>query len=187
MGDLYLYHATDRKNLYSILDKGLLAFPSFHNWNGMYMDDGIFLAVDATVAEDYVDASDNPPDDVVVLKVSLSSLDDNFFVYDWNNLCEYHTDINSVVYTKDIKPELLSVCEVDLEPFQDIESFRLTEMYDKVMETFYQQVETNKEKYDVSEISFLEDYKETVKKLQEEAKDKGFSSSQVGEEVKLDK
>ena len=42
---LYLYHATDRKNLDSIMQNGLLVNPPSHNWEGMYCDRKVFLAL----------------------------------------------------------------------------------------------------------------------------------------------
>lgn len=39
---MYLYHATDRKNLDSILKNGLLINPPEHNWDTMDCDGKIF-------------------------------------------------------------------------------------------------------------------------------------------------
>ena len=125
---------------------GLLANPKFHNWEGMYFDSGTFLALDASAAEDYADTSDNPPEETVVLKVKLSSLDDNKFKYDWNNRCEYHNDINSCLYMADIPSNLLSVCNVETEPSQEFDDFEGSYLYDVLYDTFWEECETNLER-----------------------------------------
>lgn len=38
MENLYLFHATDRKNLDSIMKNGLLVNPPDHNWKDMYCE-----------------------------------------------------------------------------------------------------------------------------------------------------
>lgn len=146
---MYLYHATDRKNLNSILEYGLLCKPPKHNWEGMttkLWDDLLFLALDANVAESYVESQDEAPEKIVVFKISLDDLDEQQIGYDWLNRCEYHDEINSVVYRGDIAAACLSICDTDKEPFQDIDLFKRTMLYDKVMTVFEEEVETNLER-----------------------------------------
>ena len=142
---MYLYHATDRKNLESIKKNGLLINPPSHNWEDMYCNDKIFLALNAEAALSYAESSENPPEDIVVLRVKLNSLNKNSFGYDWNNRCEYHTDINSCVYCLDIPGDLLQECNPNNEPDQDIDDFKGTDLYETVMCVFEEQVETNLE------------------------------------------
>ena len=131
---LYLYHATDRKNLESIKQNGLLVNPPEHAFKeeiGIAALKGkIFLALDA---------------DIVVLKVDIDSLNQNNFEYDWNNRCEYYKDINSCVYKADIPGSLLQECNPANEPFQNIHTFKGTDMYEIVMCTFEEECETNLE------------------------------------------
>lgn len=148
MSDLYLYHATDRKNLESIKQNGLLINSPEHNWKDMYCDGQIFLALNAEAAEEYAKSSDNPPNDIVVLKVDIDSLNENSFKYDWNNRCEYYKDINSCVYTADIPESLLKECNPSNEPSQNIHTFEGTDMYDIIMCTFDTECETNLEDED---------------------------------------
>ena len=148
MSDLYLYHATDRKNLESILANGLLTNPPSHNWDAMYCDGKVFLALNASVAEDYADTSDNPPDEVVILKVKLDALSPSSFGYDWNNRCEYYKDINSCIYMSDIPSSCLQECSVASEPDQDIWDFEGTDMFETIMCTFEEECETNLEHED---------------------------------------
>ena len=142
---LFLYHATDANHLDSIMKKGLLKNPPGHNWEGMFLDDGVFLAFDADVAESYAESSDNAPDEIIILKVNLNDLDQSYIEYDWNNRCEYREDINSCVYNKDIPARCISVCDPSSEPSQDIFSFEGTELYENVIDTFEEEVETNME------------------------------------------
>ncbi|MBQ8218284.1 MAG: hypothetical protein IJZ79_03170 [Bacilli bacterium] len=145
---MYLYHATDRKNLESILEKGLLVHPPEHNWDNMYCDGQIFLAFDASVAEDYADASENAPEEIVILKVKLDNLNSNNIGYDWNNRCEYTEDINSCIYKSDISANCLQVCNSTNEPSQNIHSFKGTDLYEIILNTFDEEVETNLERED---------------------------------------
>lgn len=144
---MYLYHATNRKNLESILEKGLLINPPEHNWNDMYCENQIFLAFDASVAEEYARTSENAPSEIVVLKVKLDSLSSNFR-YDWNNRCEYTKDINSCVYKSDIPPECLQICNPANEPSQTIHDFEGTDLYEIILTVFDEEVETNLERED---------------------------------------
>lgn len=143
--NLYLYHATDSNNVESILKKGLLINPGKHNWEGMYTDDAIFLALDANVAEDYAYESNSEPEEVTVLKVKLNDLDSNYIRYDWNNRCEYHDDINSCAYYKNIPGNLLKVCDPSSEPIRSFDDFEGTELYNILYDTFDSEVETNLE------------------------------------------
>lgn len=145
---MYLYHATDRKNLDSILKNGLLINPPSHNWDDMYCAGQIFLAFDANVAEDYADGSENPPEETVVLKVRLESLNSNCLGYDWNVRCEYHHEINSCIYKADIPGHLLHECNPGSEPSQEFDDFEGTELYEILFNTFWEEVETNMERED---------------------------------------
>jgi hypothetical protein len=150
---LYLYHATYSIYLDSILAKGLLARPSSTNWKGMAMFDGVYLALDSEAAisyaetSDFLDEYDGAEDiEVVLLKIPLSALDETKFQYDWNNLCEYHTDINSCIYNKNIPASVISVVNnPGGEPYQDIDSFEGTYLYEVLLDTFDYEVETNME------------------------------------------
>ena len=148
MSDLYLYHATDRKYLDSIKKSGLLINPPDHNWKDMYCEGQIFLALSAEVAEDYASSSENPPEDIVILKVKLDSLNDNNFGYDWNNRREYRNDINSCVYKADIPGNLLQECNSSNEPDQDFDDFKRTELYNILFDVFWEECETNLERED---------------------------------------
>jgi hypothetical protein len=145
---LYLYHATDKNNLDSIMSKGLLKNPGKHNWEGMYTDDGVYLAFDADVAESYAETADVESEEIVILKIPLDKLDQDYIEYDWNNRCEYVDDINSCVYRKDIPSNCISVTTSDKEPSQDINDFEGTDMYEWILQTFEEEVETNKETWD---------------------------------------
>lgn len=149
MSKLYLYHATDKKNLESIRKSGLLIDPPSHTFAeeiGVAALKGkIFLALTADAAEAYVECADEDIDEIVILKVTLDSLDEKEIGYDWNNRCEYSEDINSCIYKKDIPFNLLKVCDPDNEPNQNIHTFKGTIMYENVLNTFDEECETNKE------------------------------------------
>lgn len=148
---MHLYHATDKENLSSIMENGLLCEPPKHNWEGMTTvnwGNHLFLALDASAAESYVEAQDDAPDEIVVLKIDLHNLDEDLIGYDWNNRCEYHNEINSIIYSGNIKPTTLQICDADDEPFQDIDSFKDTPLYERIMRVFEEEVETNMENTD---------------------------------------
>lgn len=147
-GELYLYHATDANYKDAILEQGLLINPPNHNWDDMYCEGKVFLAFDAAVAESYAESSDEAPDDIIIFKVPLSCLHENSIGYDWNNKCEYHTDINSCIYELDIPGSCLQICKAINEPFQDIDSFKGTDLYERIMNVFDEEVETNLENED---------------------------------------
>ena len=121
MKDLYLYHATDKKNLKSIMKNGLLVNPPTHNWKGIYCDDI----------------------DIVVLKVHLNDLNADNIYYDWNNRCEYMNEINSCAYTLDIPSSNLQICNPKDEPSQSIYDFEGSYLFDIISYTFDVKVETN--------------------------------------------
>lgn len=150
MGDLYLFHATDKKNLESIMQNGLLINPPKTNWKGMtdsYYQKCIFLAFSPEVAEGYVRDQDNPPDEIVMLRISLDSLTSTAFDYDWNNRCEYRSDINSVVYKKDIPPNSLSICSSSDDGFK-FDDYDGTDLYDTIFDVFWEECATNLERED---------------------------------------
>lgn len=155
MSELYLYHATDRKNLESILKYGLLINPPEHAYAEEIGTEAlcgkIFLAFDSDVAESYAEEADECPEDIVILKVKVDCLNQNNFRYDWNNRCEYYEDINSCVYTADIPGSLLQECNSTNEPFQNIHTFKGTDMYEIIMNTFDEECETNLEHEDEDE------------------------------------
>ena len=152
MSDLYLYHATDRKNLESIKKNGLLINPPEHAFAeeiGLEaLKNKIFLALNADAAEAYAECADECPDDIVVLKVKLDSLNDNNFGYDWNNKCEYRNDINSCIYKADIPGNLLQECNPANEPDQRFDDFERTELYNILFDVFWEECETNLERED---------------------------------------
>lgn len=145
MSELYLYHATDRNNLDSIMSQGLLINPPHSNWKDMYCENQIFLALNAQVAEQYVKEYEHPPQSIIVFKIPLDGLNSNCIRYDWNNRCEYTRDINSIAYVLNIPKELLSVCNPGSEPELDIYDFENTDLFDIVKDVFDYEVETNLE------------------------------------------
>lgn len=148
VNDMYLYHATDRKNLDLILKNGLLIDPPQHNWEGMtnnYYEKVIFLAFGPSIAEDYCSCQDNAPDEIVILKVKLDSLNSNAIGYDWNNRCEYHNEINSIVYQQDIPADLLMVASKSEED-KELDDFKGTDLYDIIFDIFWEECETNLER-----------------------------------------
>lgn len=146
MNDLWLYHATNKKNLPSIMERGLLSNPPAHNWEEMYVEDQVFLAFSAKDAVCYCSELKMKAKDIAVLRIKLTDLDEDSLRYDWNNRCEYSDEINSVSYEKDIPAKVIQlVSKVEQEPIQNIRSFRKTQMYNNIMDTFEYEVETNKE------------------------------------------
>lgn len=149
MSELYLYHATDRKNLDSIKEHGLLIHPPSHAYASFGEDclnNKIFLAFDTDAAEAYAECSDDEPEDIVILKIKLDALNYHNFDYDWNNRCEYRREINSCVYKANIPPELIEVCtNTSNEPFQDLFTFERTELFYIIDCIFYEECATNLE------------------------------------------
>ena len=152
MSDLYLYHATDKKNLESIKKTGLLINPPSHAWekemNVETLKGKIFLALNATAAIEYMEELGTCPKEIVILKVDLDCLNQSSFGYDWNNRCEYYKDINSCIYMSDIPSSCLQECSVASEPDQDIWDFEGTDMFETIMCTFEEECETNLEHED---------------------------------------
>lgn len=148
MGCLYLYHATGRKNLESIKENGLLINPPSHAYEdeiGLESLKGkIFLALNVDAAEAYAETSE-AFDDIVILKVDLDCLNEQNISYDWNNRCEYYTDINSCVYYADIPGECLQECNSSNEPDQNIWTFKGTDMFEIIMNIFDEECATNLE------------------------------------------
>ena len=139
MKELYLYHATDKKYLNSIMKNGLIINPPFHNWKDMNCSGKIFLAFDARSAVDYLVCSDNilPFDDIVLFKINIKDLYPNNIGYDWNVHCENILDIDSCIYTNTIPPKYLHVCKnLKKEPFRDLDDFKNTFIYDIIVDTF---------------------------------------------------
>lgn len=84
---MYLYHATSKKYLDSILRGGLILNPSHHNFSDMYCENKIYLAFSTDAAREYFKFSGNKSSDCVVLRVDFDKLSQNSFEYDWNNRC----------------------------------------------------------------------------------------------------
>lgn len=148
MSDLYLYHATGKENLKSVMSKGLLISPPKHAYASEIGLDAlmgkIFLALSADAAEAYAEVSE-AFDDIVVFKIKLDDLNITKFKYDRNNRCEHTDDINSCVYTDDIPANIISLCDPNTELDQDISDFEGTRLYDIILAVFDEEVETNKE------------------------------------------
>lgn len=149
--ELFLYHATDKKNLESIMKNGLSTTPEHHNYNDMSCDDLIFLALNPKSALNFVKNCDNPPEDIVLLQIPLKSLVSEHIKYDWNNLCEYRSEISSIAYNKNISPA--DITEISLKDINSVnllhfEDFKGTYLYDIIDNTFYYEVESNKEDWD---------------------------------------
>ena len=140
---MYLYHATSIKNKPSIDKHGLL-IGCKSNWQHMHTSKSIYLAVNPNVAEDYAVTSDTyDGEEIVIYQVDINDIDQSKVYYDWNNFCEYSSEINSVEYRDNIPPDLLSLAK---ERNQEIEDFKGTLLYERVMRGFDEVVETNLEK-----------------------------------------
>lgn len=152
---LPLYHATHKSNLNDILNDGILTNPPNHNWDGMDMQEKIYLAFDPEVALDYAinssaaEKNEWEEKDFVILQIYVDKLDQSKMSYDWNNRCEYSGDINSVAYGDVISPDCIRVfgkgSTQGLEGHV-LEDYKGTEMYERIMTTFEEEVETNKER-----------------------------------------
>jgi hypothetical protein len=135
------------------MSKGLLAHPNSTNWQGMDMLDGVYLALDSEAAISYAETSDffdeydgDDDIDIILLKIPYTALDETAFIYDWNNKCGYYTDINSCVYRKNIPASNIQiVSNPDSEPYQDIDSFEGTYLYEVLLDTFDYEVEPDME------------------------------------------
>ena len=142
---LYLYHATSKEYLDSILKNGLLINPPHKNWEGMYCDGQIFLALNTTAAQYYVTTQKNKFNEIVMLKINLDSLDDSKIQYDYNNYCKHASEINSISYEADIPANSISICGINDNPNQTIFDFKHTYLYEVVMDTFDYEIETNED------------------------------------------
>jgi len=131
-----LYHATSRKNTESILREGLKrGHPS--NWNGMCMQDMLYLAVNPETARNYVETSDTyQGEGIDVFRIDAEKLDQNQIGYDWNNRCEYEDDINSVSYNADIPAEFIKIANESASG-GTIHDFFGTDWYERIMEVFH--------------------------------------------------
>lgn len=135
---LYLYHATYRCYLDSILKYGLRCGNNKHNFSDS--EDYIYLALDATAAYDYAETGlaewgeddfteDDSTYDVVVLRIPYDKLSFDYFGYDWNNICDDWEDINSCIYTQNIPPNCIKIVNnIYSEPEQTIDDFEDTEL-----------------------------------------------------------
>ncbi len=140
-----LYHATICDHLPSIKLHGLApGYPA--NYEGMQMLNKIYFALDPEAAIAYAETSDTYADeDIVVLSVDLNDLDDEQIEYDWNNKCEYETDINSIAYGKVVPYNLLTIEtkeSIAAVPEIKLSNFKGTELYERITQTFYECCET---------------------------------------------
>lgn len=143
---MYLYHATNKKYLNNILTGGLILNPPHHNFQDMWCDGKIYLAFSSEVAREYFKMAGGRSSDCVVLRINFDKLSPHSFEYDWNNRCEYTSDIDSVAYTKEIPSECISIFNgVDNSCLEDFED---TDMYWIILDTFDEEVETNLENCD---------------------------------------
>ena len=154
-----LYHCTHKNNFNSIYNEGLKpGCPA--NWDGMSMENKLYFAFDPEVALDYAMNSSKAEemgwneDDFVIFELDYDCLDPELFSYDWNNKCEYSSDINSVAYEGKVSPGAL-ISYGTISHMRDagataftLEDFNGTMLYEKVMNTFEEEVETNKERED---------------------------------------
>ena len=137
MSELYLYHATDKRNLDSIMRNGLLCQPPEHNREeAKIIDDTVFLSLDAYAAELCVEEYGGCPKGIAVLKVRLQDLDEYLIDYDRNNLCATINEVSSIAYGGDIPAEILELCDVDYEPYQNIGTFINTDLYEMIKTMF---------------------------------------------------
>lgn len=151
---MYLYHATIKDHVKSILQEGLkIGCPS--NFDDMYTKDHVFMAFDPQIAIDYVEGSENyDGEDVCVFRIDTKGLDLGFLGYDWNNRCEYEHEINSVAYDKPIPPESLYLMNpqeieaVDYVEFGDLKHLDddASLIWERIGAVFDKEVETNKER-----------------------------------------
>lgn len=156
---LVLYHCTHKNNLASIYSEGLKpGCPA--NWDGMSMENKVYFSFDPEVAFDYAMNSSKAEEmgwqeeDFVILEYAYDCLDPKLFSYDWNNRCEYSDDINSVAYEGVVRTGAMisygtiqQMRETGATAFT-LEDFKDTDMYERVMNTFEEEVETNKERED---------------------------------------
>lgn len=163
---LVLYHCTHKSNFESIYENGLKpGCPA--NWDGMSMENKIYFAFDPEVALDYAMNSSKAEEmgwneeDFLILEYDYESLDSKSFSYDWNNKCEYGSEINSVAYDGAVSPGALISYGTFSQLYGTVsrmrrmgaatftlEDFKGTTLYEKVMNTFEEEVETNKERED---------------------------------------
>ena len=137
----WLYHATDKNNLKSIKENGLLINPLKHAYadeiGAEYLSGKIFLALNAEAAEAYAENADECPEEIAVLKISCEALHEDGFGYDENNKCECRREINSCIYTLDIPADFINECHTEDEPDQDIDDFSGTSLYRIILDAFY--------------------------------------------------
>jgi hypothetical protein len=152
-----LYHATFKKNVKSILEKGLLPGQPA-NFDGMEMLDCLYFAFNPNSstcfvesADTFNDCSDEELDDyeIVMFEVDTKDLDLTKVGYDWNNRCEYEDEIISITYHGVIKPECLTIVEniddIDETYFDGIRKIDDDGCYiwEKIGTIFDEEVETN--------------------------------------------
>lgn len=149
---MYLYHATYTENQKSIEKDGLIPGKK-SNFEGMIMHDAVYLAFSPETALCYAENSDyfcGSDDclDIVVFKVAVDSLDSSKIGYDWNNLCEYEEDINSIAYHAGIPAKDLTLItnkEINDTPDHHLINFKGTDLYWRIGQVFDEEVATNKE------------------------------------------
>ena len=108
----YLYHATYRAYLDSILEKGLIRnFNS--NWE--FSENYIYLSSDPDVAYYFAENAEEAPEeylnDIVILKIDISKLDINKLRVD-DNITQDEDETEepySFQYAGDIRPNLIEI------------------------------------------------------------------------------
>ena len=151
---MFLYHATVRHNLPSILKKGLTR-GNPQNFEGMYMDDCVYLSFSPEIGISFIENSDSydGEEDIVVFRIDSRKLDKGFIGYDWNVLCEYEREIVSLTYYKDIAPSDLHLMnEHEIEETKEVTFPDLRyldedsrEIWEIIGNIFDEEVETNME------------------------------------------
>ncbi len=154
-----LYHATYAENKESIQKDGIKRFCP-QNFDGMCMNDCIYFAFHPEAAIAYAEGADTyEGQEIIVFSVDAEDLDLLCVGYDWNNLCEYENDINSIAYHGDVESRYLSVLTKDeIEKaeevvFSDLKHLddRASEIWDIIGNIFDEEVETNKEQEEIEQ------------------------------------
>ena len=148
-----LYHATSVKNKETILKEGILRNKP-QNFDGISMRGYIYFAFDAEAAISFVESSDTfEGEEIVVFSVNSEDLDLTRIAYDWNNRCEYESEIISIAYDGNIDPRCLSLLtkeEIERAVSREFSDLKHIDdssrsIWEKVGSIFDEEVETNKE------------------------------------------
>lgn len=146
-----LYHATYKDNIPSIKEKGLI--PHYHkNFDGMDMNDCLYFAFNPETALCYLENSDTyDGQDIMILSIDTNKLDTQSIRYDWNNKCEYESNINSIAYSGSIPFDNFHICtreEIEDAPEHHLLDFKHDDscIYEIIGSVFDEEVETNLER-----------------------------------------